>query len=87
MKRLMLVCVMILALCLSVSLAEEESGALYPIRENGLWGYMNRAGEVVIEPQFAEAEPFRGGYAVVLPVTLCDSQCTWRGIIDKTRYH
>ena len=65
MKRLMLVCVMILALCLSVSLAEEESGALYPIRENGLWGYMNRAGEVVIEPQWLIAEPFSDGWAIV----------------------
>ena len=84
MKRLMLVWLMILCLLPVGGWAEETADALYPIRENGLWGYMNRAGEVVIEPQFAEAEPFRGGYAVVLPVTLCDSQCTWRGIIDKS---
>ncbi|MBR6862650.1 MAG: WG repeat-containing protein [Acidaminococcaceae bacterium] len=83
MKRLILVCLMILCLVPLGALAEEETApALYPIRENGLWGYMNRAGEVVIEPQFATAEPFRGGYAVVLPVTLSDSRCTWRGIID-----
>ena len=65
MKRLMLVCVMILALCLSVSFAEEESTALYPIRENGLWGYMNRAGKVVIEPQWDEVDLFDRGVAVV----------------------
>ena len=83
MKRLMLVWVMVLCLVPLGAWAEEDAApALYPIRENGLWGYMNRAGEVVIEPQFAAAEPFRGEYAVVLPVTLCDSQCTWRGIID-----
>ncbi len=69
MKRLMLVCVMILALCLSFSIAGEENTSLYPIRENGLWGYMNRAGEVVIEPKWTGAEPFRGRYAVVYPGT------------------
>ena len=83
MKRLILVWVMILCLVPLGAWAEEETvPALYPIRENGLWGYMNRAGEVVIDPQFVAAEPFRGGYAIVLPVTLSDSQCTWRGIID-----
>ena len=65
MKRLILICLMILTLCLSVSLAEEEAQPLYPIRENGLWGYMNRAGEVVIEPQWMKAETFSGGVAIV----------------------
>ncbi|MBR3100117.1 MAG: WG repeat-containing protein, partial [Clostridia bacterium] len=65
MNRLILVCLMILTLCLSVSLAEEEAQPLYPIRENGLWGYMNRAGEVVIEPQWMKAETFSGGVAIV----------------------
>ena len=52
MKRLILVWVMILCLvALGVWAEEETATALYPIRENGLWGYMNRAGEVVIEPQ------------------------------------
>ena len=45
--------------------AQEESAALYPIRENGLWGYMNRAGEVVIEPQWAYVWPFEGNIALV----------------------
>lgn len=39
--------------------------ALFPIRENGLWGYMNQAGEVVIEPQWAHAWPFDGNTALV----------------------
>ena len=51
MKCLLLVWVMILCLVPLGGWAEEETTpALYPIRENGLWGYMNRAGEVVIEP-------------------------------------
>ena len=64
MKRL-LIWVIILALCLPVSLAEEESAALYPIRENGLWGYMNRQGETVIPPQWKTALPFSGDTAFV----------------------
>ncbi len=82
MKRLMLVWMMILCLLPVGGWADETADALCLFRENGLWGYMNQAGEVVIEPQFVEAEPFRGGYAVVCPITLADSQCTWRGIID-----
>ncbi len=66
MKRLMLVWVMILCLVPLGGWAEEETAStLYPIRENGLWGYMNRAGEVVIEPQWDEAELFEQGYAAV----------------------
>ena len=65
MKRLMLVCVMVLCLMPLGGWAEEEIPALYPIRENGLWGYMNRAGEVVIEPQWDNADLFDRGVAVV----------------------
>lgn len=66
MKRLMLVWVMILCLVPIGGWAEEETAsALYPIRENGLWGYMNRAGEVVIKPQWEEAYLFDRGVAVV----------------------
>lgn len=43
----------------------EEADALYPIRENGRWGYMNRAGETVIPPAWEDAALFSGGVAVV----------------------
>ena len=66
MKRLMLVWVMMLCLMPLGSWAEEENtSVLYPIRENGLWGYMNRAGEVVIKPQWDEADLFDRGVAIV----------------------
>ncbi len=66
MKRLMLILVMILYLVSMSGLAEEETAStLYPIRENGIWGYMNRQGETVIEPQWDEAELFEEGYATV----------------------
>lgn len=61
----MLACLMILALCLPVSLAEEESTALYPIRVNGLWGYINEYAQWVIPPQYDSAASFRDGLAQV----------------------
>jgi len=39
---------------------------LYPFRENGKWGYINQNGDVVIKPQFEDAEDFVGDYATVL---------------------
>lgn len=56
--------------------------ALYPIRVDGLWGYMDYRGRTVIAPQFAWADEFRGaGYATAVPVG-----STWQdggGIINR----
>ena len=55
------------------------SGGLFAVvDENGLYGYCNTSGEVVIEPQFAYAFEFEDGYAVV---ELTDGTC---GVIDQT---
>lgn len=54
----------VFVLVIPISMAEDAE-VLYPIRENGLWGYINRAGDVLIEPQWDEAEPFNEGIAVV----------------------
>ena len=35
--------------------------ALYIIKENGKYGYIDSTGEIVIEPQYAEAEEFYNG--------------------------
>lgn len=40
-------------------------GKLWPVKTNGKWGYVNRNGQVVIEPRFSSAHPFRGGLARV----------------------
>ena len=63
MKRIA-VWIVLLALTLPLGALGEENG-LYPIRENGLWGYMNRQGETVIPAQWDEAKPFSQGRAVV----------------------
>lgn len=64
MKHLTAIFLMILCLITFSSCAEDQP-ALFPIRESGLWGYMNRAGEVVIKPQWDHAEPFDGEIALV----------------------
>ena len=56
----------LLILCLLPCLVgAEEDNALYPIRKNGLWGYMNRQGETVIVPQWKTAREFSGNTAIV----------------------
>lgn len=46
--------------------AATDAEPLFPICENGLWGYMNARGETVLEPQWENASEFRGGgYAAV----------------------
>ncbi len=41
------------------------SEGLFPVRENGMWGYIDRKGKVVIEPQFESAKNFSEGFALV----------------------
>ena len=55
------------------------SGGLFAVVDkNGLYGYCNTSGEVVIEPQFAYTFEFEDGYAAV---ELTDGTC---GVIDQT---
>jgi len=62
-KRICLFLMLILAM--TIGCAALADGALYPIREDGKWGYMNKMGETVIPPQWIDARPFSGGAAVV----------------------
>ena len=39
--------------------------ALYPIRVKDKWGYMNRKGDIVIAPQYEDADDFEEGLASV----------------------
>lgn len=47
---------------------EGETPALYPMIEetSGTWGYLNKAGEWAIEPQFRQATQFSEGLAAVI---------------------
>jgi hypothetical protein len=42
-----------------------ESGTLYPIIQNGKYGFIDGKGRVVIKPQFLDAFPFSEGLAAV----------------------
>lgn len=44
---------------------EEFAGALYPVAQDGKWGYMNHRFEIVIPFQFLHAEDFSEGLAAV----------------------
>src|SRR5690606_15331447 len=39
--------------------------ALFPVRQNGRWGYIDATGEIVIAPQFESARRFTDGLALV----------------------
>jgi len=70
-----LICMVFLSTLLSIS--ESQSQTLYRIREGGLWGYMDRKGKVVIEPQFHTCGNFEEGLA---PARIN----SYYGYIDKT---
>ena len=83
MKHLTAIFLMILCLITFSSCAEDQP-ALFPIRESGLWGYMNQAGEVVIEPQWIHAWPFDGNTALVSTEKIPSYVDPYgNGIIDK----
>jgi len=55
---------------------KKDSSTLFPVRQNGKWGYIDRKGTLVIQPQFDEAWDFSEGLAYV-------KTGTRRGIIDS----
>lgn len=44
---------------------EESSPLLIPIKKNGLWGYSDINGNIVIEPKYREGDSFKEGLAVI----------------------
>jgi len=55
--------------------------ALYPIRVHGKWGYMNRNGDIIIQPTYETAEDFSNGLAVVM--TLKENQSRYGYINER----
>ena len=45
--------------------ARPFTGGLAAVKKDGLWGFINTAGELSIQPQFAEAGDFSQGYAAI----------------------
>ena len=44
---------------------EGKAAALFPVRKDGKWGYIDAEGKVVVEPQYDAAAPFSEGLAAV----------------------
>lgn len=92
MKRMILICLMILCLVPLHTVAEQHpaSTPLFPAEgENGLWGYADPEGTFIIAPQFDYAFGFRGNYAevVVFPEDYSGDRNPWAsdcsGLIDR----
>ena len=47
------------------SMTEETASALFPVPTDSAWGYINRDGTLVIEPQFDRAWRFTNGRALI----------------------
>jgi hypothetical protein len=78
MKNLIAVLLTILSFsCQSTTPTDKKSRDLFPIIENGLWGYINKSGQVIIKPQFRSAGQYSEGLA---PVRLNGTY----GYIDET---
>jgi len=68
MKKTTLLLAVIVAVCfMSCNNGEENSEniKLFPVKSGERWGYIDRSGKEVIAPQFAKAECFHEGLAVV----------------------
>lgn len=60
------------AVLMIASCAEKKkfNGYLYPIRENGLYGYIDSVGNKIIEPKFLWASTFHNGLAIAVIDTI-----------------
>ena len=68
-----------LAILLFASCYEKKNfdGYLYPIRENGLYGYIDSVGNRIIEPKFLWVSTFRDGLALAVVDTI------YREVLDS----
>ncbi|MBP5241278.1 MAG: WG repeat-containing protein, partial [Bacteroidales bacterium] len=76
-KTLLAFFVVITAITVPLANMFAQSTAMFPIDVGGDWGFMDKTGNVVIEPQFTEAGDFSEGLAKV--------SVDWKwGYIDQT---
>jgi hypothetical protein len=55
-------------------------------QQSGKWGYIDKRGKVVIQPQFDEAEKFEGGVAIVRVNNLYGVVNTKGQFVAEARY-
>ena len=78
-------CFLLLACLLSCAVLAEEGKPLYAVKdENGLWGYIDCKGNLVIPGTYTWAEDFRGNYALarLIPEGEPVTEYGYFGIID-----
>lgn len=63
MKRSLITIAFLTALALP---AQADNSMLYPIIQYGKWGYIDRAGTVVVKPEYDRAYAFSGGLGIVV---------------------
>jgi len=66
-----------------ISKKPNNSENLFPVSENGKWGYVDKKGEVVIRPQFEMASDFKNGLAAVAVIDKVGYKNKY-GYIDKS---
>lgn len=71
------IAIMIIASC---NEKKKFDGYLYPIRENGLYGYIDSVGNRIIEPQFLWVSTFNNGLAIAVVDTI------YREVPDSMAY-
>ena len=74
--------ILLLLLNLYISCKEEKQfdGYLYPIRENGLYGYIDSVGNRIIEPEYLWVSTFHNGLAMAVVDTI------YRVVPDSVSY-
>lgn len=69
MKPISFIMVIICAILFSTSYIHQgaagETSKLFPIIQNGKWGYIDKSGNIIIKPQFDHASHFSEGLAVI----------------------
>jgi WG containing repeat len=61
-----------------------ETDPLFPVKEHGKWGYMDKSGKLVISPDYYDAYPFTEGLALVQPHVDMDSRAIRVRFIDTS---
>jgi len=68
------------------SYIDDFSEGLAAVEQNNLWGFINKEGKMIIEPQFIKASRFHEGLAAVIPNNTDESKRQFKkwGFINKT---
>lgn len=55
-----------------------------PYRENGLWGFLDTNGKVIVEPEYVSVTPYKGKYALATTQDSEKSYYTYQILLDRS---